>query len=69
MDRRRLAALVTAAALTGLLVIALSLPPPSGFGSQILLAFGEEHGVHLVDLPAAACWLVGMAACWTHWRN
>ena len=69
MPQHRKAALVAASALTGLLAIAVSLPPPSGFGGTILLAFGAEHGVHLVDLPSAVCWLVGVAACWRLWRT
>ncbi len=69
MPQHRVAALVAAAALTGLLVIAVALPQdPDEITAIILLTFGD-HGVHLSDLPAAVCWLVGMAACWTLWRK
>jgi hypothetical protein len=63
------AALVAAAALTGLLLIAVALPQdPDEISAIILFTFGN-HGVHLSDLPAAACWLAGMAACWSLWRR
>ena len=69
MSPRRVSALVAAAALSGLLVIAVALPQdPDEITATILLTFGE-HGVHLSDLPAAACWLAGMVACWNLWRE
>ena len=69
MPQHRVAALVAAAALTGLLVIAVALPQdPDEISAIILVTFGN-HGVHLSDLPSAACWLAGMAACWILWRR
>ena len=69
MSRRRVAVLVAAAALTGLLVIAVALPQePDEVTAKILLTFGN-HGVHLSDVPVAVCWLAGMVACWVLWRE
>lgn len=69
MPRRRVAVLVVAAALTGLLGLAVALPQdPDEITARILLTFGN-HGVHLSDLPAAVCWLAGMVACWVLWRE
>ena len=66
---RRGAVLVLAAVLTCLLGIVVSLPPwTDSIGSRVLVSFGD-HGVHVSDVPAALCWLVGVVACVRLWRG
>ena len=66
---RRVAVLVIMAALTGLLVIVVTLPPEPGPLRSIVLVDVGSHGIHLGDLPAALCWLVGVAACVRVWKG
>ncbi len=60
---------LVALALTGLLALVLALPPfPGGTAGRIVVSAGD-HGLHMADLPALGCWVVGLGAAAWLWRD